>query len=100
MTVRDIPAAQTIGRLPESSISIEFSRTLIAVGQMVGDGLILTTLSYVSFRLLHISTPRTDIYRIFTILCLNRRGNSNHDFVVLRAPEFMMFLMSSSALGY
>ena len=48
MAVRDIPTA---GKDRESSESVSFnelSRTLIVAVQMVGDGLILTTLSYMS----------------------------------------------------
>jgi Undecaprenyl-phosphate glucose phosphotransferase len=51
MTVRDVPAA---GNNPQTSRTLnfdEFSRTLMAVVQMVGDAIILTTLSYASLNL-------------------------------------------------
>src|ERR1700737_4589803 len=50
MTVRDIPAAGDDRKTSRTFNLDEFSRTLIAVVQMVGDGLVLTTLSYASLR--------------------------------------------------
>src|ERR1700730_5063650 len=51
MTVGHIPTAGTDRKTFSTFNFDEFSRTLIAVVQMVGDGLILTTLSYASLRL-------------------------------------------------
>jgi Undecaprenyl-phosphate glucose phosphotransferase len=51
MTVGHIPIAGKDGKTSRTFDFDEFSRTLIAAGQIVGDGLILTTLSYMSFRL-------------------------------------------------
>jgi Undecaprenyl-phosphate glucose phosphotransferase len=51
MTVGHIPAAGTDRKTPRTFNFDEISRTLIAVLQMVGDGLILITLSYVSLSL-------------------------------------------------
>jgi Undecaprenyl-phosphate glucose phosphotransferase len=50
MAVRDIPTGND-GKIFETLSFHELSRTLIAAAQMVGDGLILTALSYVSFNL-------------------------------------------------
>jgi Undecaprenyl-phosphate glucose phosphotransferase len=49
MTVGDIPIATTDRKTSRTQDFDELSRTLIAAVQMVGDGLILTTLSYISF---------------------------------------------------
>ena len=49
MVARDILNAGNDGKTFGSFIFKEFSRTLIVAAQMFGDGLILTTLSYVSF---------------------------------------------------
>jgi len=54
MTVGDIPIAGNDRKTSRTFNFDEFNRTLIAAVQMVGDGLILTTLSYVSLALLHI----------------------------------------------
>jgi Undecaprenyl-phosphate glucose phosphotransferase len=51
MTVGDIPIAGNDGKTSRTFF-YEFSRTLIAAAQMVGDGLILTTLSCVSLNFL------------------------------------------------
>jgi Undecaprenyl-phosphate glucose phosphotransferase len=51
MTVGDIPSAGNDRKRFRTFNFDEFSRTLIAVAQMVGDGLILTTLSYASLSL-------------------------------------------------
>ena len=51
MTVGDIPIAGTDRKTFRTFNFNESSRTLIAVVQMVGDGLILTTLSYASLNL-------------------------------------------------
>ena len=48
MTVRDIPIAGNDRKTSRTFNFDRFSRTLIAAVQMVGDALILTTLSYVS----------------------------------------------------
>jgi len=48
MTVGDIPIAGNDRKSSRTFNLAEFSRTLIAAAQMVGDGLILITLSYVS----------------------------------------------------
>jgi Undecaprenyl-phosphate glucose phosphotransferase len=48
MTVGHIPTAGTDRKTFRTFNFDEFSRTLIAIAQMVGDGLILTTLSYAS----------------------------------------------------
>ena len=48
MTVGDIPIAGSDRKTSRTFNLDEFSRTLIAAALMVGDGLILTTLSYVS----------------------------------------------------
>jgi len=45
MTVGHIPIAGKDGKTSRTFDFDEFSRTLIAAGQIVGDGLILTTLS-------------------------------------------------------
>ena len=50
MAVRDIPTANDSKTSKVFGVD-EFSRPLLAVAQMVGDGLILTTLSYLSFLL-------------------------------------------------
>ena len=60
MVARDIPTAGNDGRTFGHFNFNEFSRTLIVAAQMFGDGLILTTLSYVSFsfsiyRVMHLS---------------------------------------------
>lgn len=52
MAVENIPIAGKDRRISRTFNFDEFSRTLIAAAQMVGDGLILTTLSYVSLRLI------------------------------------------------
>ena len=49
MVARDIPTAGNDGKTFGHFNFNEFSRTLIVAAQMFGDGLILTTLSYVSF---------------------------------------------------
>src|SRR5437868_10013166 len=49
MAVRDIPTAENHDEIFGIFNFREFSRTLIIAAQMVGDALILTTLSYVSF---------------------------------------------------
>jgi polysaccharide biosynthesis protein PslA len=51
MTVGDIPIAGTDRKTSRTFNSDESSRTLIAVVQMVGDGLVLTILSYASLSL-------------------------------------------------
>jgi len=48
MTVGDIPIAGNDRKTSRTFNFDEFNRTLIAAVQMVGDGLILTTLSYAS----------------------------------------------------
>jgi Undecaprenyl-phosphate glucose phosphotransferase len=48
MAVRSIPTAGNNRKTSENISSHELSRTLIAATQMAGDGLILTTLSYLS----------------------------------------------------
>jgi Undecaprenyl-phosphate glucose phosphotransferase len=48
MTVGDIPIAGNDRKTSRTFNLDEFSRTLIAAAQMIGDGLILTTLSYAS----------------------------------------------------
>ena len=49
MAVRDISIAGDDGKAFGISNFREFSRTLIVAAQMIGDGVILTTLSYLSF---------------------------------------------------
>jgi len=49
MTIGDIPIAGTDRKTSRTFNFDEPSRTLIAIAQMVGDGLVLTTLSYASF---------------------------------------------------
>jgi Undecaprenyl-phosphate glucose phosphotransferase len=49
MAVRDIPTTGNDGKIFGIFNFNEFSRTLIVAAQMAGDGVILTTLSYVSF---------------------------------------------------
>ena len=49
MAVRDISTAGDDGKAFGISNFREFSRTLIVAAQMIGDGVILTTLSYLSF---------------------------------------------------
>ena len=51
MAVRDISTAGDDGKAFGISNFREFSRTLIVAAQMIGDGVILTTLSYLSFSL-------------------------------------------------
>jgi Undecaprenyl-phosphate glucose phosphotransferase len=51
MTVRDVPAPSNDRKISETFNFDEFSRTLIAVLQMVGDAFVLTTLSYASLSL-------------------------------------------------
>ena len=51
MTVGDIPTAGNDRKTSRTFNFDEFSRTLIAVVQMVGDGLVLTILSYASLSL-------------------------------------------------
>jgi Undecaprenyl-phosphate glucose phosphotransferase len=51
MTVGNIPIAGKDGKTSGTFDFDEFNRTLIAAAQIVSDGLMLTTLSYVSFRL-------------------------------------------------
>jgi Undecaprenyl-phosphate glucose phosphotransferase len=51
MTVGDIPIAGNDRKTSRTFNLDEFSRTLIAAAQMVGDGVILTTLSFVSLSL-------------------------------------------------
>jgi Undecaprenyl-phosphate glucose phosphotransferase len=51
MSIRDVPTAGNDRKTYRTLNFDEFSRTLIAVVQMVGDGLILTTLSYASLSL-------------------------------------------------
>src|ERR1700758_329603 len=50
MTVRDIPTEGNDGKISRTVNFDRHSRTLIAAAQMAGDGLILTMLSYISFR--------------------------------------------------
>jgi Undecaprenyl-phosphate glucose phosphotransferase len=52
MTVGDIPTAANHRKISRTFDFDELSRTLIAAAQMVGDGLILTTLSYLSLILI------------------------------------------------
>jgi Undecaprenyl-phosphate glucose phosphotransferase len=51
MTVGEIPTAGHDRKILQSFNFNPFSRTLIAIAQMVGDGLLLTTLSYLSLNL-------------------------------------------------
>jgi Undecaprenyl-phosphate glucose phosphotransferase len=51
MTVREIPTTGHDPKILKRFNFNPFSRTLIAVAQMVGDGLLLTTLSYLSLNL-------------------------------------------------
>ncbi len=51
MTVRDVPAPPNDRKISGTFNFDEFSRTLIALVQMVGDALVLTTLSYASLSL-------------------------------------------------
>jgi Undecaprenyl-phosphate glucose phosphotransferase len=52
MAVRDIPTTGYDGKSSKTVNFDGFSRTLITAAQMVGDGLILTTLSYVSLSII------------------------------------------------
>jgi hypothetical protein len=51
MTVRDVPARPNDGKISGTFNFDESGRTLIALVQMVGDALVLTTLSYASLSL-------------------------------------------------
>jgi Undecaprenyl-phosphate glucose phosphotransferase len=51
MTIRDVPAPPNDQKISGTFNIDEFSRTSIAVAQMVGDALVLTTLSYASLSL-------------------------------------------------
>ena len=57
MTVRDVPAPPNDRKISGIFNFDEFSRTLIAVAQMVGDALVLTTLSYASLSLVKYMEP-------------------------------------------
>ena len=59
MTVGEIPTAGHDRKFLHSFNFNPFSRTLIAIAQMVGDGLLLTTLSYLSLNLVAFARGET-----------------------------------------
>ena len=66
MTVGEIPTAGHDPKILKSFNFNPFSRTLIAIAQMVGDGLLLTTLSYLSLNL--VTYARGELYLSTTTL--------------------------------
>ena len=68
MTVGRIPIAEKGRKICGTFNFDESSRTLIAAAQIVGDALILTTLSYVSFQLVIYPYHDTDSIKYFPTL--------------------------------
>ena len=70
MTVGEIPTAGHDPKILKSFNFNPFSRTLIAIAQMVGDGLLLTTLSYLSLNLVTYARGDTVyIYYFAYVVC-------------------------------
>ena len=69
-----------MGRLSDIFNFNEFSRTLIVAAQMFGDGLILTTLSYVSFSFSIYLRYAPEYLESLPYLFFDRWYNCNHDF--------------------
>ena len=68
MAVRDISIQKMMAGFRNLHFR-EFSRTLIVAAQMIGDGVILTTLSYLSFSFLLIQMMKLSILNICPIFC-------------------------------
>src|SRR5260370_23550076 len=70
MTVGEIPTAGHDRKILKSFNLNPFSRTLIVIAQMVGDGLLLTTLSYLSLNLVTYARAETVYIHYFAyVVC-------------------------------
>src|SRR5260370_3898884 len=70
MTVGEIPTAGHDRKILKSFNLNPFSRTLIVIAQMVGDGLLLTTLSYLSLNLVTYARDETVYIHCFAyVVC-------------------------------
>src|SRR5260370_8980923 len=70
MTVGEIPTAGHDRKILNSFNLNPFSRTLIVIAQMVGDGLLLTTLSYLSLNLVTYARDETIYIHYFAyVVC-------------------------------
>jgi hypothetical protein len=75
MTVGEIPTAGRDRKILKSFNFNPFSRTLIAITQMVGDGLLLVALSYLSLNLVAFARGETVYMNYFAYTAYDRDGH-------------------------
>jgi len=100
MTVGEIPAAGNDRKTSRTVNFDEFSRTLIAMAQMVGDALILITLSYASLSLVTYMEHHETRYPFNVLYFASTVGVTIIMILGFARSGVYDVLMNSNVLGY